>query len=269
MSQPIELDRLLRRFLAGACPQSVLAHALECAIDQLAAAGGALAARGGELRRVAPAALAAYEQAVEASWRLLFAERFVAVRDELRRGGQAVRTLTRALEALDDQLSAARDLESLIVENGLEPLRSLPVLRIPARLLDRARELLQGGEHRKAAFQARLARRLASRLAARASEPAPDLMAGLERLAADLRTLAAGDPELVGAVRRLAEQGHIYLARWLAEDLEQRLLGRYRRRRAGNGDTAQTSPAALAASLVDTATRSVELSRRLAAWARD
>jgi hypothetical protein len=269
VSAPVDLDRLLRRFIAGACPQSALARALETELDRLVGGGEALAARRAELRRIAPEALASYEQMAQSALRQLYAEHFVAARDELRRAEQALGALSRALAALDDQLGAAQELEALIVEHDLERVHSLPVLRIPARLLNRAKELLDGGEHRKAAFQARLARRLVSRLCERATVTAPDLMVRLNRLAAELRASAAGDPEVASAIRRIAEHGRVYLARCLADDLENRVLGRYRHRYAGFHGESQSSPASLAETLGDTAARSAELGRRLAAWARE
>jgi hypothetical protein len=265
-----DLDRLLRRYLAGACPQTTLAAALDSELQRLAAAGEALAPRRPDLRRASPAALADFTASLRTAQDDLYGERFAAARRHLRCAADSLRQMVRAAATVNEQAAAERELGAVIAAFDLAPCRDLPALRIPARLLARSRDLLDAAQPEKAAFQARAARHLMARLASReegggaagqssgSTDSGPSLAARLARLDSELRSAAAGCGAQLAAIQRLAAAGHAYLARWLADDLDQQLLGRFRRRPSGPG------PALL--ELSDTMRRAQDLLPRLAAY---
>jgi hypothetical protein len=268
MSERADLDRMLRRFLAGDLQRSILTDVFAAEHARLSADLAALAPRRTELRRISRVPLETCEKNLDSAARALYGEYFVSARAALRRAAQARRDLGRALAALDDQLTATADFEALIAEHGLDALRSLPVLRIPQRLVERARHLLDQGEHSKAGFQARLARRLVVRLAARRDQGRRDLLLRIQRLATEL---AGTDGELAAAqARGVVDRGCVYLGTWLADDLENRLADRVipRRLAAFRQPLASGVAKRLGKALADTEAQSAALRRSLAESAR-
>jgi hypothetical protein len=265
-----DLDRLLRRHLAGACPQTTLAAALDSELQRLAAAGETFAPRRTDLRRASPAALADFTASLRTAQDDLYGERFAAARRHLRRAAESLRQMARAAATVDEQAAAERELGAVIAAFELASCRDLPALRIPARLLARSRDLLDAAQPEKAGFQARAARRLMARLlsceegggaagqSSGSADSGPSLAARLARLDGELRSATAGCGAQLAAIQRLAAAGHTYLARWLVDDLDQQLLGRFRRRPIGSGAALQD--------LSDTMRRAQDLLPRLATF---
>jgi hypothetical protein len=223
MTDSFDLDRLLRRFLAGDLPKGSLTQAFAAEHARLATELTVLATRRGELLRLAQPSLADCETRLDLAERANYDERFVAAREALGQAAQARRNLGRALAAEDDRLAATEELELLITAHGLDAFRSWPVLRIPRRLLERAAQLLESGAYAKAGFQARLARRLVARLATQSDAGHGELLRRLLRLDGNRGGTPDGVP-WVAAIRSVVERGATILGGWLVDDLENRVM---------------------------------------------
>lgn len=217
----LDLDCLLRRFLAGDLPKSYLTQAFTAEHAHLATELAELAPRRGELLRLARPSLAACETRLDLAEHAYHDERFVAARTALRQAAQARRDLVKALAAEDDRLAAAEELEELIAAHNLDAFRSWPVLRIPWRLLERAAQLLDSGAHAKAGFQARLARRLVGRLATRNDAGRAELLRRLLSLDGNRAGTTPGGTS-VAVIRRVVERGAVVLGSRLVDDFENR-----------------------------------------------